>query len=540
MPTLFITGERYSGISSFLNALCGNIITKTSILEDDIARKFKKYAFTNYDMDFVVYKHYTNEIQEVPDDLIINDKYFFDKLDEEIAECDLLVYVIDSHKGLATQSELNNLNKIKKVIEKENENGHYLNYIIVMNKYDMVEDETLDIIYDKTLLHFPKEQVFRCSSHKMLINSIVQNNSTLIVDTDTKNTMQTELLITLGNAEVIMSDQEKKDIYDSGMVSYTNIKFKEGDTTLVDTKQAQKVAGDWDGLINYIKNTKSFSINKIKPVLENKFMKLLATHNFVTVDLASHRYNDIYKDFCIKFNELIIAGEKYDLKYDFFEGIMQKYIDMLHESGRLKLNDFIKSIYPCHYATYPKLLRLMELNKDKLHHGALAGAIYLNRNSNKVIKLLLHILKNKNVWIHEKIIRSYYKISVDKYHKRYIKIEGTYSHDSWLINNLLNSENDIIKTLMIISTTPIYALKQLYKTGKLPILLLEKIHPDFTIQLKLCFELNILKDEECLEHRLFTSDIDPKITFYLNREKEFEQFSLHDEVCAQKIEKLLA
>ena len=305
IPNIFLVGEVSSGKSSLLNAFGSGFISSVSLQRETFTPlhyEFRKNA-TDDDLNKI-----TNSMQKIHEDnqqkreqlssgkvaelptgepikyklpvryglpemnIIdfpgLNDSEdtnnnFLKALEENIQNAHIILFVTDAEKAFTNASELDTYNKIKTCIENEfDKNFHYIELIVVINKYDEIKDVDIRQIYGRIAdkIKASDKNLFRVSSHKLFVNSIVERKGYTIIP----KFLKTESLKILKNSNVAMNGINKK--FNSKLriwkLSHTDIKFNDDciDTDDDDSEDDNKsietidcnIVGDWDNLIEYI------------------------------------------------------------------------------------------------------------------------------------------------------------------------------------------------------------------------------------------------------------------------------------------------
>ena len=67
----------------------------------------------------------------------------------KLSNAHIVVYVTDATRAFVSSSEVKNFKKIKEAIDLYNNDGSYIDFIILVNKFDDPNDESLKEIFDK-------------------------------------------------------------------------------------------------------------------------------------------------------------------------------------------------------------------------------------------------------------------------------------------------------------------------------------------------------------------------------------------------------
>lgn len=105
---------------------------------------------------------------------------FFKAIANRIDHADLILFVTDAKSAFSKASEIAEFKKIQTLVRAENARGHFLQLAIVVNKFDHLNDPDLKDIYKKVqakleALQVDADHVFQFSSHKMLIETVIDN-----------------------------------------------------------------------------------------------------------------------------------------------------------------------------------------------------------------------------------------------------------------------------------------------------------------------------------------------------------------------------
>jgi GTPase SAR1 family protein len=160
---------------------------------------------------------------------------FFNVFRHKYTDFDVVMYVTDATQAFRDKSEVDTFNKIKKLIDRHNKIGNYIELIIIINKYDDDDDEDLEKIYNKVIMgnYVDQGHVFRISSHKLMIDNIIRHKVDLYVPND----------YCVKELKKILKNGGK---YPMNIVSKECIRLK--------CKIKHKIDGDLDNFIPYLKN----------------------------------------------------------------------------------------------------------------------------------------------------------------------------------------------------------------------------------------------------------------------------------------------
>ena len=102
---------------------------------------------------------------------------FFTAIRNKVSEADLIIFVTDAMTAFSKASEIAEFRKIQELVQEENNTGHFVDLIVVVNKFDSVGDRDLQEIFKRIFEKLPgfgQDKVFRFSSHKMLVDYVLR------------------------------------------------------------------------------------------------------------------------------------------------------------------------------------------------------------------------------------------------------------------------------------------------------------------------------------------------------------------------------
>lgn len=540
---IFLTGEVSTGKSSFLNSLAGGIISNTSIQRETFQPE--EYIFSNEgdDRNITVLTnqlkdlHEENEqkrsrittlkeeeigssIKKTPDDNFLETKhnlenfhlvdfpgindaedtndFFFKTIENRINICDLLIYVTAAKQAFKSKSEVEYFKKLIALIEKEKEVGHYMDYIVIVNKYDDIDNKDLDDIYHRIIdrAGTPVDKIFRYSSHKMLVNCVINEKMQLIIPKFMKN----EVTEILKHADIPLTRTLKKRVKNL-QIRYSDIEhIDNSDSSSSDEDSDDEfnatykgVEGDWDEVMKHIKLFQNNRRCNLVELLKDRFDSLLS-HRFIG------SCTSYMPDFFTKFNEYVKISQDHIIKYDeLLEQVILQYIKIL-DSTRLDM--FIQTLIYNYHDRYISIYDTVMTNKDLINYKTMSLILYKNRKQAKIFSHLYELLKDKQVWCN--FAYSMYCIKTNKNISGYSIKKGTHTHPSWFIHILLNDSYKNIQTLLILATTKTHELKSLDKSNAIPYGLIKSIDKQACMRYE--YYLSKLGTSESLNHKLFGID----------------------------------
>jgi GTPase Era involved in 16S rRNA processing len=129
--------------------------------------------------------HYSinnNDVAIIYDLAGINDadsQYFERVVDTYLDITDLVIYMTTAQTAFEKKSEIDLFNSLMKKIEKQNNERGFIDIIIVVNKFDEIDDEDLNEIYGRIKKKIECEHIFRFSSHLFMTHTIVDKKLNL-------------------------------------------------------------------------------------------------------------------------------------------------------------------------------------------------------------------------------------------------------------------------------------------------------------------------------------------------------------------------
>lgn len=347
--TIFLIGEVSSGKSSFLNALSGNFLSNVSLQRetfDPTLYYFDDFVGTTNNIknvqDLLENQHIENEkkrnnmenikvndvnnifkhnplpgihnllnvsIIDFPglNDSDDKDNHFYKLVEKNIHLADMIIYVTDANKAMVNTSEILMIYKLKELINIQYENHHhFIKLVIVINKFD--EENDIDHCHMhrriSQKINIPNDDIYRVSSHKILIDSMIYYNKNLVVP----NFMIKEISKILKNCGVIVNKGIKNSLHNDNIINYSDIEYANIEDDILTEKSKENnseghINGDWDSFINYF-------IGFGKIVHDNQYEMMNIKYKNLMND-----YFTLYSD---KQDPNIILKKKYNLKEKFY------------------------------------------------------------------------------------------------------------------------------------------------------------------------------------------------------------------------------
>jgi GTPase Era involved in 16S rRNA processing len=526
---IFLAGNVCAGKSSFLNALAGNLVSPTSKQQTNTG--FQRYWFsvngsddnaegmtdikptdnnknteqtslpTRYGLqDYVVY-----DFPGISDDPTptLND------ISNNIKDCDLLVYAVD-YNALLNTNVYNNFNKLHAMVEQKTSSGKFAECVIVVNKCDDCEE---DESYMTTLCNntsLPRTKIFRCSSHKMLMNSLKLHKTNIQIPVN----MRDEWNYILRNTDV--TDDVKKSLR-THILNGSDVVYSE-----YATDRDHVSRGDWDTFTEFVRKLQGSILTKRRRLLEITFNKVFE--------------NAGDKNTCMSVCDEVLTHvstiQNYGIELEqFILPILEKNLHSLCKKPEGQ--NILYSLYRHYSSELTGFYDLLLKNKSHFSETFLACLFYHHRSDEKVWDLYQDVLSNPNLW--KDFSMQFYDIQNKRTCTHFAKLPGNH-HESPFINNLLSESHAVLQFLLKLSLVPNKELRCLDSENVMPYDLLRNIGTDKLVR-QVRYYLQNKDDGFTCAHLLFGVDPDPSINNYLNKCEEFKQLTdLHKDFTLKKFE----
>lgn len=601
IPNIFLIGEVSSGKSSFLNAMASGFVSCVSLQRETFGPSEYNFRSTATEDDM---KQVTNSLEDIHKDnekqreMLTKDskmptsevpvakKYtlpsrhglpdmnlydfpglndsedkgnkFTQLLKDNIHKAHLVIFITDATKAFSNASELDTFIKVRKLIESEfNNNYHYVELIIVVNKYDDMEDDDLRQIYERISQKVTTKEginatvdTFKLSSHKMLINSLIARKGSFYVPTFLK--VEAQRILKNGDIMVPKLMKRLKKNAEYWNIDYTQLELNDDSSTSScdSDKQTQTydLAGDWMDIVLYLKkfNSEYFELQK---TFSNKVI------NDVCAGIETlHDRENVFVDGCIKLNSKFMKNilhhvsniNKCIKQINGFEvpcehiqnAILRMCRNILHISmdkyGKLLSHRYIIFEILCCLFESGMQQRILDLILDGVTSDGKVYNVVTNGTLSEVTALsLLFAIKDsyllEYVWSSKNGKKMIMKLLSDSttyssdipfsennskycYHDNGTLIETEFNvdaydkvpHSSWFIQMLLSSEHvpKELKYVVYISVTSTEVLKLLYTNGDVNKKYLDNCQENLYDLLKLTICVN--NHVEPLEEELFS------------------------------------
>ena len=508
IPTIFLTGVISSGKSSFINSFAGSFISNVSLQREtlqpllykfskkglidnlyNISEKLKdKHEETinkrnekkfNDNMDIIQMNDEdlplyldteTLNIIDFPglNDADDNSDTFFKLIEKNIQIADLIIFITDAKNTFESKCELDNFNKIKNLVDSEIKKGHYLNLIVVVNKFDD-DNEDLHDMFERAKSKI-NCNIFKFSSHKYFVDSIIKNKLT----TKINGIIKKEFMTILKNANVNIDKKliryikkfkklkynklhyiENNDINDDNTEeinddeneideTYTEENNKKILSIYENCKIHNYIKGDWDGLFNHIIKFKSGLYDNIFNTLETKFDNIcceciskftefrnLTNKQYVypnTLAKEQEKYDTVFFELLKSIEYIYYTYKEKIINYnDYFDHRIINMIKTIMDIGNEKLN---KSEVKYHLFVFSLIHWIIYLDNSKLLNNAIEAILnYCGVSLCNLLFLFKIIIVYASTRIENKILFRFFKwiFSSEIYNKTFKIIPKLFS-----------------------------------------------------------------------------------------------------------------
>ena len=445
---------------------------------------------------------------------------------------DMIIYITDSNRAFVNASEVKLFSDIKNIVIEEEQKCHYIDLIVLVNKYDNIQDEDLQQIYDRIQqkIVISNRKIFRVSNHKMTIHALKRNNHPLYIP-DFLAISEIKKIVQNANCTVAKYIQSTPDSHYTILTSH-DMQFGDLADNLV-AGQMPKLIGDWDDLIGYLKDFPVAHTKDILNMMEHKMncwvqeceplnaeYKKFSIHESLECQLLETRIQ--YKKFSINESlecqllETMIHYHRILHKYDPSHTIFNKYIMILIESV-LNTDQKIRPIILENIFQY----RTNSVLREKIITAVKKSDIIATETLIIIFDLMVHSKHNLNIhltdifWINKIFTQpvtyaptfKFYSRSGQRWVRGYKTHNVVINHPSWFITSLINN-NAIPKNFqqqILLTVLPIDTLKMLLSQNMIDENILSTIDPDLPIKFRYLVQINP-DNRKILEDHLFGSN----------------------------------
>jgi len=303
-------------------------------------------------------------------------------IENHLSNMDLVLFVVDATRAFIDKSEVDEFNKIKQLIKKnEDELSIYTDICVIVNKYDDIDDEEVKEIYDKITQKIDCKKIFRWSSHQMFTNKL--NKTGIFVP----QFMEREFKKILKNGSTNLSTKIVKSTTDN---FYDATAFNKCDDSLgdwdnfeayfddiyltIDDKRENVILDCVQKLLNSIPDEKKYSVKKkyydseyelkinntektdsIITRIKTKYIQLLNLGRFraINYDKIVTEYIDKTKNIYAA-NELIALCDDKDINQGYQ---YESYIKIMRKKADTLIIEFVNKGHSCDNYDFALLLR---------------------------------------------------------------------------------------------------------------------------------------------------------------------------------------
>lgn len=210
---IYCIGLVSSGKSSFINSIAGGFISIPSLIKE--TRNITNFSFgkkgnvnnlillSNFlknikdsnknSTDNIKMINNSNLLMPIPWKLSsdfeivdfpgfsIDDCNPYDNLLSILEDADIVLFVSDIVSSMTKNYEFSLFEEIKSKIIQQRNKGNYIEYALILNKYDNIDDDDYNSLYAKISSKITDIPIFRYSSHSMLLDSVIINERDIYV-----------------------------------------------------------------------------------------------------------------------------------------------------------------------------------------------------------------------------------------------------------------------------------------------------------------------------------------------------------------------
>jgi GTPase SAR1 family protein len=161
-------------------------------------------------------------------------------IQKNISRADLIIFVTAADRAFQNSSEVESFKRLQALVAAEVDAGHYVDLIVVVNKFDDHDDPDLLKMAERIpeRIGLSKEKILKVSSHKMLLSNVKMNGRKLYIP----NFARREIAGILKTANVRITQELRTELAKSGTIGHTNIEYQlELDDLLADQDSCTRV-----------------------------------------------------------------------------------------------------------------------------------------------------------------------------------------------------------------------------------------------------------------------------------------------------------
>ena len=226
-----------------------------------------------------------------------NHNIFEKAIENLISIMDIVLFVVDATRAFVHKEELEEFNKVKKLVENNATNHSQYTWLgVIVNKYDDVDDEEITEIYDKIKDKISCENIYRYSSHRVFTERIFKYGVPVpqfMLKEFKKILDHGSVIITEELSEKLISDKKKNNNY----YYFGSEEFKYS-KKIQEAKNKYKLFGDWDNLVESINNIIKHNDVHREEVLLNSIKENIKKIPNERISLFKCKYSDFKIDGC--------------------------------------------------------------------------------------------------------------------------------------------------------------------------------------------------------------------------------------------------
>lgn len=428
---------------------------------------------------------------------------FYKLFVDTFKKANIIVYVTDAFKAFNDKSEMELFDKIHKLISDYNNEGNYIELVVLFNKYDRDESD-LDTMYLNVVRKLndkvDKSKIIKYSPFEMFYRIVNTNAVTIPYPATMKEKIHKE-------SRKIFRSVGK---LDEQIVTDSQLKFF---SFLNNIEYAKDVSAD--EFVKYISNSNP----NIESGMRNSYKKymnglVMSITDYCNKNLKNPKYNFNYeehptilkdfKDFCKKYNEKyaidvqIIVNSFIDVSITKSINSEKKYIQYLHVTlmfigfsleKKLSISPTVKTLF-----TNPEILPT-SFFRELIYYAC----CYVSSFPYKIPINALSFLFSENEIYGDDLRYLFYSVSDNKvYSGRHKEKE---SKVNWYIERLLNTSAipESAKYLLCISKLSMTTIKYAATMDRMPYYKFEEDFP----QIKRNLKYSILMRTDIKFHELF-------------------------------------
>lgn len=412
---------------------------------------------------------------------------FMKVFENKLPEANVVVYVTDASKAFISSSEVKNFKKIKNIIEKHNTTGKYIDLMVLVNKFDDVNDTALNEIFNKIPTKIGQIKTIKYSSHRTLIECIIDHKLAMYIPKTKSNYLQREIIKILKNANVMQTSSLIDSIKNKSILSHADIllgnNINWGDELFNEDSE--------EDINNSVQTPKTnMFFNHLESSRTENISKQLASFNIYYTDLIEKMMNKSTDNEIIeywnkiKFDEINLDKLKKKIICDIF---ISKFNRFVADHQRIKNNSLLCYVfdYAISINSEELLVKIITIVSEAFETISRTINRYIfyqyitNNVTNNVISLTFdekiinwfrHIFSTTMTIYDSKFELKMYNIEK----KSFVDMSSLYNDGaSWYINDLIHNTftPELIKHMLKLTKYDINAIYYMDDIGRLEYLL---------------------------------------------------------------------